>query len=53
MICEQCGCLVTKTKEYVLRKAKTFFNYDYPAMIYYKQRRLKCSCGKTMGENNS
>lgn len=53
IVCKACGCLVTKTKEYVKRKVKTFFNYDYPVIIYYKQRRLVCKCGKTMAENNS
>ena len=53
VLCPKCGNLVHKTKEYVLRKIKTFFNYDYPVIIYYKQRRLKCDCGKTIQENNS
>ena len=53
VICPRCGLLVHKTKEYVIRKIKTFFNYDYPVLIYYRQRRLICDCGKTIQENNS
>ena len=34
VVCSKCGNLVYKTKEYVLRKIKTFFNYDYPVIIY-------------------
>ena len=53
IICPKCRRIVHKTKEYVIRKIKTFFNYDYPVIIYYRQRRLICYCGKTIQENNS
>lgn len=51
--CSRCGCVVYKIKDYSTRKIKTFFNYDYPVIIYYRQRRYKCDCGKTVLENNS
>lgn len=53
VICNRCGCVVYKTKEYVTRKVKIFINFDYPTLIYYKQRRLLCDCGKTIQENNN
>lgn len=53
VICERCGCVVTKTHGYRLRKIKTFFNYDYPTIIYYNQRRLRCDCGKIINEHNT
>lgn len=53
VVCEQCGCLVHRIKEYKVRTVKTFINYDYPVLLKYKQRRLLCDCGKTMSENNS
>ena len=53
IICPKCRRIVHKTKEYVIRKIKTFFNYDYPVIIYCRQKRLICYCGKTIQENNS
>lgn len=53
VVCDNCGCLVTKINSYHTRKVKIFINYDYPVLLYYKQRRLICDCGKTMNENNS
>lgn len=38
-ICERCGCVVYKIKEYKIRTVKTFINYDYPVLLKYKQRR--------------
>ena len=52
-ICERCGCVVYRIKEYKIRTVKTFINYDYPVLLKYRQRRLICDCGKTMSENNS
>ena len=52
--CKNCGCLVSKTKNYVLRTIKTFRDFGYPVIFKYRQRRLICSeCGKTMAEQNS
>ena len=53
VVCERCGCLVHRIKEYKVRTVKTFINYDYPVLLKYKQRRLLCDCGKTISENNS
>ena len=52
-ICDRCGCVVYKVKDYRERVVKTFINYDYPVLLKYRQRRLICDCGKTMSENNS
>lgn len=52
-ICDRCGSVVCKVKDYRERKVKTFINFDYPVLIKYRQRRLICDCGKTMSENNS
>ena len=52
-ICDRCGCVVYKVKDYRERMVKTFINYDYPVLLKYKQRRLICYCGKTISENNS
>ena len=51
-ICDRCGSVVCKVKDYRERKVKTFINFDYPVLIKYRQRRLICDCGKTMSENN-
>lgn len=53
VICPVCGSVVSKIKDYHLRKVKVFFNYDYPTLLFYKQRRLQCDCGKTINENNT
>jgi transposase len=53
VVCEKCGVLVHKVKDYRQRIVKTFINYDYPVLIKYKQRRLICDCGKTLLEHNS
>lgn len=53
VICERCGCMVYKVKDYRERIVKTFVNHDYPVLIKYRQRRLVCECGKTMAEYNS
>lgn len=52
-ICDRCGCVIYKVKDYRERVVKTFINYDYPVLLKYRQRRLICDCGKTMTENNS
>ena len=53
VICERCGCIVYKVKDYRERVVETFINYDYPVLLKYRQRRLICDCCKTMSDNNS
>ena len=53
VMCDTCGKVVYKVKDYRERKVKTLVNFDYHVIIKYKQRRFVCYCGRCPSENNS
>lgn len=52
-VCENCGCLCTKTHDYIKKTINHGLFSDNKLIIYYYARRIKCgSCGKRFYEHN-
>ena len=52
-VCENCGCICTKTHDYIKKTINHGLFSDNKLIIYYYARRIKCdSCGKRFYEHN-
>ena len=48
--CPSCGKMVSRVKEYKIKDVRVYFDCLGEVIIRYRQRRLKCDCGKTFPE---